>query len=97
MHMAFGKRDKKWKSIFSYKKIIQNVYDYETLKKRVLSVYTNKNKVLWNKNYHTFQKLVNFRNNSNKLYKLINKKISQNPVQLINQLFHSIYSIFKKG
>ena len=31
---------------------------------------------LWNKNYHTFQKLVNFRNNSNKLYKLINKKIS---------------------
>ena len=76
MHMAFDKRDKKWKSIFSYKKIIQNVYDYETLKKRVLSVYNNKNKVLWNKNYHTFQKLVNFRNNSNKLYKLINKKIS---------------------
>jgi len=77
MHMAYNKKNKTWSSIFSYKGIVQNVYDYKSLERKVLSIYHNKKieKNYNNKNYLAFQKLVNYMNNSNQLYKIINNKI----------------------
>jgi hypothetical protein len=78
MHMAYNKKKKFWCSIFFYKGIVQNVYDYESLKKKVFSIYNAQTleKNNCNKNYLAFQKLVNYRNNANQLYKIINNKIT---------------------
>ena len=76
VHMAYLKKKKKWVTIFNYKGLVNTVEDYKALEKKVDLIYKNQYKKTCEKNYFSFRNLIKFnKNNSNKIYKIINKKI----------------------